>query len=197
SSRSSRHPDSLRVGAGRSATLARTINRDYHERTVTTLLRTSIHAYRNPPVVGRNFIASRHTEGGPLAANMEQTKHSGVGFLKATKARHAEEAIGQSEGLVTVLRLTQADLKPAEDTIRIAKHLFDAHQYAKAFHQAKRAESLALSLDERFNGYTKAAKALRSRIDAMRHLGLTTEALDGVVRRAEEKILAGAWDNGT
>src|SRR6266540_1784004 len=101
---------------------------------------------------------------------MGQTKNSGVGFLKATKARHAEEAIGQSEGLVTVLRLTQADLKPAEDSIRIAKHLFDAHQYAKA---------------------------LRSRIEAMRHLGLVTETIEGVVRRAEEKILAGAWENGT
>src|SRR6266699_2475351 len=146
---------------------------------------------------GRNSITSRHTEGGPLAANMGQTKNSGVGFLKATKARHAEEAIGQSEGLVTVLRLTQADLKPAEDSIRIAKHLFDAHQYAKAFHAAKRAESLALSLDERFNGYTKAAKALRSRIEAMRHLGLVTDTIEGIVRRAEEKILAGAWENGT
>jgi len=155
-------------------------------------MHTAIHRFG-----GRNSIASRHTEGGPLAANMGQTKNSGVGFLKATKARHAEEAIGQSEGLVTVLRLTQADLKPAEDSIRIAKHLFDAHQYAKAFYAAKRAETLALSLDERFNGYTKAAKALRSRIEAMRHLGLVTETIEGVVRRAEEKILAGAWENGT
>src|SRR6266566_1027538 len=37
------------------ATLSETIIPDYHGRTVTSLLRTSIHAYRNPPVRGAEF----------------------------------------------------------------------------------------------------------------------------------------------
>src|SRR5438046_1809597 len=45
---------------------------------------------------------------------MFDDKGSGIGFLKTTKARHAEEAIGHTEGLVTVLRLTMAAIKPAE-----------------------------------------------------------------------------------
>lgn len=127
---------------------------------------------------------------------MREEKVSGVGFLKATKARHAEEAIGHSEGIVTVLRLTQADLKPAEDALKIARHFFDAHQYAKAFQAAKKAESLAIALDGRFSGYKKAARALQSRIASMQRLGLPTESLQIIESKSEEKVLAGIWENG-
>src|SRR5689334_2189771 len=74
--------------------------------------------------------------------HMFEEKGLGIGFLKTTKARHAEEAIGHTEGLVTVLRLHQADIKPAEATLAIAKQFFDAHQYAKAVQAARRAESI-------------------------------------------------------
>lgn len=127
---------------------------------------------------------------------MYEEKGPGVGFLKTTKARHAEEAIGHSEGLVTVLRLTQADLKPAEDALTIARQFFDAHQYAKAVHAAKRAESIAITLDDRFSGYQKSVKSVQSRIDSMKRFGLATEALEGVLGRAEEKVLSGIWENG-
>lgn len=120
----------------------------------------------------------------------------GIGFLKTTKARHAEEAIGHSEGLVTVLRLTQADLKPAEDALTIARQFFALHQYAKAVQAARRAESLAIALDERFNGYQKAVKTLQSRIDSMKRLGLSTEPVEAVLGRAEEKVLSGIRENG-
>jgi len=144
---------------------------------------------------GVSSIAIRHTEGVPEVVSERPTKRARAGLRKATKARNAEEAIGQSEGLVTVLRLTQADLTPAEDSIRIAKHLFDDRQYTKAFRAAKRAESLALSLDERFNAYQEAAKALRERIEAMRNLGLPTATIEGVPHRAEEQVVAGTWDD--
>jgi len=123
-------------------------------------------------------------------------KVSGVGFLNGSRARHAEEAIGQSEGVVSVLRLTQADLKPAEDALGIAKRFFDAHQYSKAFQAAKKAESLAITLDERFTGYQKGIKGLQSRIASMKRLGLQTGPLEAIVGRAERLVLSGIWDNG-
>src|SRR5207249_1749449 len=119
-----------------------------------------------------------------------------VGFLKSSKVRNAEEAIGQSEGLLTVLRLTQADIKPAEDALQIAKRFFDSNQFAKAFHAAKRAESLAITLDERFGGYQRAANALRVRIQSMQRLGLRADLLEAILTRAEEKVLSGSWEDG-
>src|SRR2546422_696875 len=128
--------------------------------------------------------------------SMDNARATSVGILRASKVRNAEEAIGQSEGLLTVLRLTQADIKPAEDALQIAKRFFDSNQFAKAFHAAKKAESLAITLDERFGGYQKAAKALQSRIDSMRRLGLRTEELETLLGRAEKKVLSGIWDSG-
>src|SRR5213596_350947 len=127
---------------------------------------------------------------------MFDDKGSGIGFLKTTKARHAEEAIGHTEGLVTVLRLTMADIKPAEATLAIAKQFFDAHQYAKAVQAAKRAESIAIKLDERFGQYQKALQGLQSQIGSMKRLGLDTEAIAKVAGKAEEKVVAGISENG-
>jgi hypothetical protein len=123
-------------------------------------------------------------------------KGTGIGFLKATRARNAEEAIGVTEGLVTVLRLTQADIKSAENTLTIAKQFFNAHQYAKAVQAAKRAESIAITLDERFGQYQRSWAGLQSRIESMKKLGLNTESLEKVAGSAEEKVLAGISENG-
>src|SRR3989454_2608259 len=128
--------------------------------------------------------------------SMDNARATSVGFLKASKVRNAEEAIGQSEGLLTVLRLTQADIKPAEDALQVAKRFFDTNQFSKAFYAAKKAESLAFTLDERFGGYQKAANALQSRIDSMRRVGLRTEELETLLGRAEKKVLSGIWDSG-
>ncbi|MEK6987910.1 MAG: hypothetical protein AABX97_07435 [Candidatus Thermoplasmatota archaeon] len=125
------------------------------------------------------------------------TKGSGLGILKSFRARHAEEAIVHSEGLVTVLRLSQADMKAAEDALGVAKQLFNAHQFSKALNAARKAESIAITLEERFSGYQKAVKALRIRIDDLRRLGLHTEDLEAVLGRAEENVLAGAWENSS
>jgi hypothetical protein len=127
---------------------------------------------------------------------MSDERGSGIGFLRTTKARNAEEAIGRSEGLVTVLRLTTADLKPAEDALTIAKQFFGTHQYSKAVQAAKRAETLALTLDERFNRYQASVQALASRIISMKRVGLPTESIEGVLGQAEEKVVAGVWEDG-
>jgi len=128
---------------------------------------------------------------------MSAPKPQGLGFLKAAKARHAEEAIGHTEGLVTVLRLTSADLKPAEDSLRVAKELFAAHEFSKAVAEARRAEALAITLDERYSGYQKAAKALKDVVEDLRRIGLSTEDLEAMLGRSEEKVLAGIWENGS
>ncbi len=120
----------------------------------------------------------------------------GLGILRAKKARHAEEAIGRSESLVAVLRLTQADLQPAEDSLRIAKDLFRAHEFSKAFAAARQAESLAITLDERYAAYQKARTALEIRISELKRLGLTTAALEDALHRAQEKAVTGSRENG-
>ncbi len=124
------------------------------------------------------------------------TKGSGLGILRSFRARHAEEAIVHSEGLVTVLRLSQADMKAAEDALVVAKQLFGVHQFSKALNAARKAESIAITLEERFSGYQKAVKVLQIRIDDLRRLGLRTEDLEAVLGRAEEKVIAGTWETG-
>jgi len=120
----------------------------------------------------------------------------GFGFFRANKARHAEEAIGRSESLVAVLRLTQADLQPAEDSLRIAKDLFRAQEFSKALAAARQAETLAITLDERFAAYQRARKTLEIRAGELKRLGLRTESLQDALHRAQEKASTGSWENG-
>lgn len=120
----------------------------------------------------------------------------GFGFFRANKARHAEEAIGRSESLVAVLRLTQADLQPAEESLRIAKDLFRAQEFSKALTAARQAENLAITLDERFAAYQRARDALGIRMSELRRLGLRTDGLEEAQRRAEQKATTGGWEGG-
>src|SRR5712692_6789357 len=107
-------------------------------RLIGTIIPGPFHLFRNPPV-GLGIFFRRHaTAGRSAGASMDSARATSVGFLKSSKVRNAEEAIGQSEGLLTVLRLTQADIKPAEDALQIAKRFFDSNQFAKAFHAAKK-----------------------------------------------------------
>lgn len=121
---------------------------------------------------------------------------AGFGFLRANKARHAEEAIGRSESLVAVLRLTSADLHAAEDSLRIAKDLFRVHEFSKALTAARQAEKLALTLDERFTAYQKSRQALEIRIAELQRLGLRTKDLEESLHRAAEKAASGSQEGG-
>src|SRR5437667_11509266 len=49
-----------------------------------------------------------------------------------SKVRNAEEGIGQSEGLLTVPRLTQADIKPPGDAAQIAERILGVKRLAEA-----------------------------------------------------------------
>ncbi len=124
------------------------------------------------------------------------TKGNVRGIFRSFRARHAEEAIVHSEGLVTVMRLSQANMKAAEDALVVAKQLFDARQFSKALSAARQAEAIAITLEERFSGYQKALKALEIRIADLQRIGLHTEDLEAVLGRAEEKVVAGTWENG-
>jgi hypothetical protein len=124
------------------------------------------------------------------------TKGDSIGIFRSFRARHAQEAIVHSEGLVTVLRLSQADMKAAEDALTVARRLYESHQFSKALNAARAAESIAITLEERFSGYQKAVKSLQIRIEDLKRLGLRTEDLEAVLGRAEEKIVAGVWENG-
>lgn len=119
------------------------------------------------------------------------------GFRRGGKARHAEEAIGRSEGLVAVLRLTQADLDPAEQSLRIARDLFQAREYSKALAAARKAESLALTLDERFNAYQKAKGDIEIRIGELQRIGLDTARFRETLERSREKVSTGVLENGS
>lgn len=125
-----------------------------------------------------------------------KSTENGVGILRSFRARHAEEAIQHSEGLVTVLRLSNVDLRPAEDALAVAKQLFGAHQFSRALNAARRAEALAISLDERFDGYQKAVNTLQIRVRDLQRLGLHTEELEAALGHAEETMVRGLWENG-
>src|SRR5207237_10938472 len=94
------------------------------------------------------------------------------------------------------LRHTMADIKRAEQTLANSKQFVDAHQYAKAVQAAKRAESIAIKLDQHFGQYQKALHGLQSQIGSMKRLGLDTEAIAKVAGTAEEKVVAGISENG-
>src|SRR2546422_5302135 len=165
-------------------------------RRIGTLIVPSLNLFRNPPVCRGTLPRIPRQSGPGGVTHMLEGSESSVGILRSSKVRNAENAIGQLEGLVTVLRLRQADIKPAEEALQVAKQLFAGGQYAKAFHAAKRAESLAIMLDERFGGYQQAANALRVRIQSMQRLGLRADLLEAILTRAEEKVLSGAWGEG-
>lgn len=125
------------------------------------------------------------------------TPREEVGFLRAGRARQAEEAIGRSEGLVAVLRLTQADLEPAETSLRIARELFHAHEFSRALAAARKAETLALTLDERYTAYQKARADLEIRIGELRRIGLDTSAFDETLLRAQDQVTVGVMEDGS
>lgn len=126
----------------------------------------------------------------------EREGDTGLGILRSFRARHAEEAIQRSEGLVTVLRLSMADLRPAEDALAIAKQLYGAHQFSRALNAARRAEALAIALDERFDGYQRGVNTLQIRVRDLQRLGLHTEELEAALGHAEETMARGIWENG-
>jgi len=124
------------------------------------------------------------------------SKGTGLQFWKASKARNAEKAIDHTEDVVMVLRLTQADLTAAEDSLTVAKKLYASREFAQALEAAKRAESIAISLEERHAAYRKAASNVRACSDEMRRVGLPTGPLDAALEESEKKVAQGTSVDG-
>lgn len=122
------------------------------------------------------------------------TKGAGLLFWKASKARNAEKAIDHTEDIVTVLRLTQADLGAAEESLNTAKALYAAEEYSRALEAAKRAESIAVTLEERNGAYRRATTSVNACIDEMHRLGLPTAPLEAALETAERKVREGTSD---
>ena len=119
--------------------------------------------------------------------------NGGFGFLRAAKARQAEDAIARAESLLAVLHLETVDLRGPDALLLGAKKAYAAQDYARATDAAHVAEKIAVRIEDDFRGYEKALAALTERIDEARRLGLTTDAMEDALRRAEERVASGVW----
>lgn len=126
--------------------------------------------------------------------HLTASKGTGLLFWKASKARNAEKAIDHTEDIVTVLRLTQADLGAAEESLNTAKTLYAAEEFSRALEAAKKAESIAITLEERNSAYRRATSSVNGCIDEMRRLGLPTASLEAALEAAERKVREGTSD---
>lgn len=120
-----------------------------------------------------------------------------LGFLAAAKARDAELFIGETEQLLSALGPTSIDLKPALEALEAAKSLYAAESYAKALAQAKRAASLATSLNDRFNAYLATWKDLQTCRDELDALGFPADSLDDALARADKAVVRRVEEDGT
>ena len=127
---------------------------------------------------------------------MHEGDGDGIVWFRRMRAQRAKQAIDDSEGRLSGLRLTPADLKPAKDALEIARDFFGAHQFSKALKAAQKAETLATALDARFHRYQEAEEALRARVVSMRRLGLRTGNLESTLGTAEETVVSGLRENG-
>ncbi len=120
-----------------------------------------------------------------------------LGFFAAAKARDAELFIGETEQLVSALGPTSVDLKPAVEALEAAKSLYAAESYSKALAQAKRAASLATSLNDRFTAYFAAWKDLQACRDELDALGFPADSLDDALDRADKAVVRRVEEAGT
>ncbi len=120
-----------------------------------------------------------------------------LGFIAAAKARDAELFIGETQQLVSALGPTNVDLKPAVEALEAAKSLYAAQSYSKALAQAKRAASLATSLNDRFNAYLAAWKDLQACRDELDALGFPADSLEDALARADKAVVHRVEEAGT
>src|SRR3989449_409533 len=120
----------------------------------------------------------------------------GIGFLKATKARRAEDAIARSEAMIAVLRLGEIDLSVPEALVAGARRALEGRNYPHAIAAAKSAERIALVLEDGYNAYAKALVELRARREEIDRFGLPVDGVDAAVERAEARIAVGVWEDG-
>ncbi len=107
------------------------------------------------------------------------------GFLDASRAQSVSRIIGKTERLVANLGLAPSDLECAEEALRIAKALYAVRDFSEAVAQAHRAGALAVSLNDRFNAYVSAWRALQKHMAELEELGFPTDDLEAALGEAE------------
>jgi hypothetical protein len=120
----------------------------------------------------------------------------GLGFLKITKARRAEDAIARSESIITVLQLREIDLSAPEALVRRAKRTFGTRNYVRALEAALAAERIALTLEGGHTAYAKAVEAVHARKEEIERFGIPVDDINEAVKRAEARIAIGVWEDG-
>ena len=119
-----------------------------------------------------------------------------VRFLTARKAREAEDAAARAGGIVEVLKLSQADLGPAEDLLHQAREHARARNYDAAAATARRAEALAATLEERYLAVQRALQSAEAAFQRMRDFGLATTPLDAAIAEARSRATATVIEDG-
>lgn len=120
-----------------------------------------------------------------------------LGFLGSLRAQDAEEFIGKADRIVSALAPTDLDLGPAQEALSAAKALFAAEAYSKALAQAKRAASLATSLNERFTAYMEAWTVIQDCRKELEQIGFPTGALETALASADRETVRPVEEHGT
>lgn len=120
-----------------------------------------------------------------------------LGFLESHRALDAELLIGKADALVHTLGPTEVDLRPALEALSAAKALFAAEAYSKALAQARRAASLATSLNERFTNYMGAWKVIQDCREELERIGYPTDPLDTALASADRETVRQVEEGGT
>lgn len=95
-----------------------------------------------------------------------------------------------------VLKLSQADLAPAEELLRKARELARTGDFEQAATVARRAEALASSLEERYLAAQRALQSAESAVARMRDFGLTTPQLEVAIAEARDRAAATVVEDG-
>lgn len=120
-----------------------------------------------------------------------------LGFLDSRRAHDAELLIGKADELVTMLGPTELHLQPAHEALSAAKALFAAAAYSQARLQARRAASLATSLNERFTAYMAAWKVIQDCRRELELIGYPTASLDAALAAADAETVHRVEEDGT
>lgn len=122
---------------------------------------------------------------------------SSSAVLESVKPQDAFHAIRTTERLFVHLGLRDVEFEAADEALEVARAFYTANDHTAAVAQARRAEALALSLNERFNAYVATWKGLQKSIEELEHLGFPTEAIEAAIEEAEKAMISQVEEEGT
>lgn len=120
-----------------------------------------------------------------------------LGFLESHRAQDAMLRIGEADRIVSALGPTDINLTPALEALSAAKALYAAEAYSKALAQAKRAATLASSLNERFTAYMAAWRAVQECRQALEEIGFPTHTIEAALAAADKETVRQVEEAGT